>query len=93
MGDWAPRLVGTDVAGLAAAVEGLFTQQAAAWPLLAKGLTGLAQSRTKTLRVGSAEVAVRHIPHRLQSTTARVDAASIGARHRPRATGSTSSRP
>ncbi len=80
MGDWAPRLVGTEAPGLAAAVEGLFTRQAAAWPLLAKGLAGLAQARTKTLRVGSADVALRHIPHRLQSTTARVDAVSIGAR-------------
>jgi hypothetical protein len=80
MGDWAPRLAGSDAAGLAAAGEGLFAQQAAAWPLLAKGLAGLAHARTKTLRIGSASVAVRHIPHRLQSTTARVDAASIGAR-------------
>ncbi len=80
MDDWAPRLAGTDAAGLAAAVERLFMQQAEAWPLLAKGLAGLATARTRTLQVGAASVALRHIPHRLQSTTARVDAASIGAR-------------
>jgi hypothetical protein len=80
MDDWTPRLVGSDAAGLAAAVEQLFAQQATAWPLLAQGLTGLARARTKLLRIGTASVALRQIPHRLQSTTARVDAASIGAR-------------
>jgi hypothetical protein len=80
MGDWASRLVGTDAAGLAPAVERLFAEQAAAWPLLARGLRGLAEARTRTLRIGPATIALRHIPHRLQSTTARVDAASVGAR-------------
>ncbi len=79
MGDWAPRLVdGGD--GLAPAVERLFAQQQASWPLLARGLAGLAQARTKMLQVGEATFALRHIPHRLRSTTARVDAASIEAR-------------
>jgi hypothetical protein len=80
MGDWTPRLVGDAAPGLAAAVEQLFAQQETAWPLLAQGLAGLARARTKLLRIGAASVALRHIPHRLQSTTARVDAASIGAR-------------
>ena len=84
MGDWAGRLAGTAaglaVSGLDTAVEQLFAQQTTTWPLLARGLSGLAAARTKTLHIGSASVALRHIPHRLQSTTARVDAASIGAR-------------
>jgi hypothetical protein len=81
MNRWGPRLIGTAVtAELAGAVEQLFAQQAETWPLLARGLAGLRQSLTKTLRIGSHSIAVRHIPHRLKSTTARVDAASIGAR-------------
>ncbi len=82
MGDWAAaaRVDGPPPAELAGPSSGCSQQQATAWPLLARGLAGLAQARTRTLRIGSARVAVRHIPHRLQSTTARVDAASIGAR-------------
>ena len=80
MSDRGSPLAETGTAGLEDAVERLFTQQAAAWPLLGAGLSGLARARTRMLRVGSATVAIRHIPHRLQSTTARVDAASIAAR-------------
>jgi hypothetical protein len=80
MDDWNRRVRGAGKDGLARAVERLFAQQQAAWPLLARGLAGLAQARTKTLRIAEAQLALRHIPHRLQSTTARVDAASIGAR-------------
>jgi hypothetical protein len=81
MNDWDPRLIDTSVTTeLAGAVEGLFGQQTTSWPLLATGLAGLERARTKTLRIGSHSIAIRHIPHRLQSTTARVDAASIGAR-------------
>lgn len=61
-------------------IERLLALQAAAWPLLTKGMKGLRESRTRALRVGGAEVLVRHIPHRIGSTTAPVDAASIAKR-------------
>jgi hypothetical protein len=65
---------------LAPLVESLLAEQAQAWPLLADGLAGLARAETTALDVGGARVAVRHIPHRMKSTTAKVDAASIQAR-------------
>ncbi len=80
MSDWAPRLAEAGPLDLEAAVERLFEEQASAWPLLASGLVGLGAARSRTLQVGSGTVILRHIPHRLRSTTARVDPASIGAR-------------
>jgi hypothetical protein len=81
MDSWGSRLIGAAAAAeLAGAVERLFEQQRTSWPLLARGLAGLRQSRTRTLRIGPHSIAVRHIPHRLKSTTAPVDVASIGAR-------------
>jgi hypothetical protein len=65
---------------LTAAVETLLAEQAGAWPLLADGLEGLRLSSTTWVEAGNARVAVRHIPHRMKSTTARVDPASIKAR-------------
>jgi hypothetical protein len=65
---------------LAAEVEALFDRQVSAWPLLARGVAGLAGARTKTVDASGFEVLVRHIPHRVASTTAPVDAASIAKR-------------
>jgi hypothetical protein len=65
---------------LASAVDRLFAQQATAWPALARGLEGLRESRTRAERVFGREVFVRHIPHRIKSTTAAVDALSIAQR-------------
>lgn len=64
----------------AAAVERLLASQEKAWPLLAAGLTGLRASRTRPLDVGGSTVLLRHIPHRIASTTAAVDAASVAKR-------------
>jgi ATP adenylyltransferase/5',5'''-P-1,P-4-tetraphosphate phosphorylase II len=61
-------------------LERLFKQQTQAWPQLAKGLEGLAQAKTRPLRVDWYEILVRHIPHRLGSTRAAVDRESIGKR-------------
>ncbi len=61
-------------------VEELFRRQARAWPQLAKGLAGLAQARTRTVRVDWFEVFIRHIPHRVGSTTAAVDRETIAKR-------------
>ncbi len=68
------------ITGLEAELSRLFEEQTSEWPLLARGLVGLRAARTRTLRLGTASLALRHIPHRRQSTTARVDAASIAAR-------------
>jgi hypothetical protein len=66
--------------GLPGRIDGLFRSQGEAWPLLAKGLAGLAQARTKLVRSAGSEVLVRHIPHRAASTNAAVDRESIGRR-------------
>ena len=65
---------------LVSAVDRLIAQQAAAWPVLTRGLEGLRESRTRAERVFGREVLVRHIPHRIKSTTAAVDAVSIAQR-------------
>ncbi|MFN7989662.1 MAG: DUF4922 domain-containing protein [Thermoanaerobaculia bacterium] len=65
---------------LAAGVEELFRRQAGAWRLLRAGLDGLAGARTRTVVADGAEVLLRHIPHRVASTTAAVDPSSIAKR-------------
>ena len=61
-------------------VEQLFGRQARAWPQLAKGLEGLAQAKTRVVRIEWFEVFIRHIPHRIGSTTAVVDRESVAKR-------------
>ena len=58
----------------------LFRQQAGAWPLLRAGLDGLARARTRPVAACGAEILLRHIPHRVASTTAAVDPSSIARR-------------
>jgi hypothetical protein len=58
----------------------LFENQIRAWPRLARGIEGLSRAQTRSVRVGGFEVSVRHIPHRVRSTTAAVDAESIAKR-------------
>lgn len=65
---------------LAGDVDRLLESQTRAWPLLAAGVRGLRESRSRTERAGRREIVVRHIPHRIKSTTARVDSASIAER-------------
>jgi hypothetical protein len=61
-------------------IEKLFERQARTWPLLAEGLKGLARAETRRLRIGRFDVFVRHIPHRVGSTTAPVDPVSVAKR-------------
>lgn len=63
------------------AVEALFRRQLEAWPLLGKGVAGLAAALTRPVTAAGAEVLLRHVPHRAASTTARVDPESV--RRRP----------
>jgi len=61
-------------------VEKLFEGQTRAWPQLAKGIEGLARARTRAVRIDWFEVFIRHVPHRVASTTAPVDRESIAKR-------------
>jgi len=61
-------------------IERLFERQRRAWPLLAKGLEGLALAATRTLRIDWYDVYLRHVPHRIASTTAEVDRVSVAKR-------------
>ena len=61
-------------------VEELFQRQLIAWPQLAKGIEGLARAQTRATRIDWYEVLVRHIPHRIVSTTAPVDPESVATR-------------
>jgi hypothetical protein len=61
-------------------IEALFERQTRAWPLLAQGVEGLAHARTRSVRIDWYDIYVRHIPHRMASTTAPVDRESIAKR-------------
>src|SRR5260370_37806015 len=61
-------------------VEELFRRQLRAWPQLAKGVEGLAQATTRSVRIDWFDVFIRHIPHRMGSTTASVDRESVAKR-------------
>jgi Domain of unknown function (DUF4922) len=61
-------------------IEVLFERQARAWPQLAKGIEGLARATTRQVRIDWFDVFIRHIPHRVGSTTASVDRESVAKR-------------
>ena len=61
-------------------VEELFKRQTQAWPQLAKGIEGLAQAKTRSVRIDWFDIFIRHIPHRMASTTASVDRESVAKR-------------
>jgi len=61
-------------------VEELFKRQLRAWPQLAKGVEGLAHATTRSVRIDWFDVFIRHIPHRMVSTTASVDRESVAKR-------------
>jgi hypothetical protein len=61
-------------------VEELFARQLRAWPQLAKGIEGLAQAKTRSVRIDWFNIFIRHIPHRMASTTAPVDRESVAKR-------------
>jgi ATP adenylyltransferase/5',5'''-P-1,P-4-tetraphosphate phosphorylase II len=62
------------------ALEELFARQEQAWPQLAQGMEGLERARTRLVRIDWFDVFIRHIPHRVASTTAPVDRESIAKR-------------
>jgi hypothetical protein len=61
-------------------IEQLLERQSRAWPQLAKGIEGLARAATRSVRIDWYEVYLRHVPHRIVSTTAQIDRASIAKR-------------
>ncbi|HVB81941.1 MAG TPA: DUF4922 domain-containing protein [Candidatus Binataceae bacterium] len=61
-------------------IEELFKRQMRAWPQLAKGVEGLARAKTRRMRIDWFDVLIRHIPHRVGSTTAPVDRESVAKR-------------
>ena len=61
-------------------IEQLFRRQLRVWPRLQRGVEGLAQAQTRPVRIDWFEVFIRHIPHRVTSTTAAVDRESIAKR-------------
>jgi hypothetical protein len=61
-------------------VEQLFQDQIRNWPRLAQGVEGLAKAQTRPVRIRWFDVFLRHIPHRIVSTTAAVDRESIARR-------------
>ena len=79
--NWDKRIIGrAEPAGAVEKVEQLFARQLPSWPLLRTGVENLERARVKRLCIRWFEVLVRHIPHRIASTTARVDPASIRER-------------
>lgn len=63
-----------------AQVEDLYRRQLRAWPQLANGVEGLARAGTRRVRIDWFDIFVRHVPHRIGSTTARVDRESVARR-------------
>ena len=72
--NWDKRIIGrAEPAGAVEKVEQLFARQLPSWPLLRTGVENLERARVKRLCIRWFEVLVRHIPHRLASTTVRLD--------------------
>jgi ATP adenylyltransferase/5',5'''-P-1,P-4-tetraphosphate phosphorylase II len=61
-------------------IEKLFYRQMRTWPQLAKGAAGLKRAKTRAVQIDWFTVFIRHIPHRMVSTTASVDRESIARR-------------
>jgi hypothetical protein len=61
-------------------IDQLFERQVRKWPRLAKGVEGLAQASTRPVKIDWFQVFIRHIPHRVASTTAAVDRESVAKR-------------
>jgi len=61
-------------------LQELFKRQVRAWPQLARGIEGLARVQTRTVRIDWFDILIRHIPHRVGSTTAPVDRDSVARR-------------
>ena len=70
----------TTPGGLARQMATLWERQAADWPMLAAGITGLRQSQTRSFNVGGSHVIAQCNPCRIRSASAKTDPSSIAAR-------------
>jgi hypothetical protein len=61
-------------------IEELYARQLRTWPHLAKGVAGLKSAKTRAVQIDWFTVFIRHIPHRMASTTASVDRESVARR-------------
>ena len=61
-------------------IDTLFQDQLQSWPRLARGVEGLKNAQTRPVTIDWFDVFIRHIPHRVASTTAAVDPESIAKR-------------
>ncbi len=61
-------------------IEELFKRQVRTWAQFAKGIEGLARAKTRPVRIDWFDIFIRHIPHRVGSTTASVDRESVAKR-------------
>jgi hypothetical protein len=61
-------------------LEELFKRQTLVWSQLARGIEGLARAKTLPVRIDWFDIFIRHIPHRVTSTTASVEPASVAKR-------------
>ena len=61
-------------------IEELYNRQLRTWPQLAKGVAGLNRAKTRAVQIDWFSVFIRHIPHRMASTTASVDGESVARR-------------
>ena len=61
-------------------IKELYNRQLRTWPQLAKGVVGLKQAKTRAVQIDWFTVFIRHIPHRMASTTASVDRESVARR-------------
>jgi len=61
-------------------IEELYSRQLRTWPQLAAGVAGLKRAQTRAVQIDWFTVFVRHIPHRMASTTASVDRESVARR-------------
>jgi hypothetical protein len=61
-------------------IDQLFEEQIASWPLLACATDNLKHAQTRMVDINGFAVQIRHLPHRIASTTARVDRESVAKR-------------
>jgi hypothetical protein len=61
-------------------IDRLFEEQLKAWPLLARGTASLKEAQTRMVDLNGYSIQIRHLPHRLVSTTAAVDQATVAKR-------------
>lgn len=62
------------------AIKTLYQDQIRSWPRLARGVEGLSRAQTRPAHIDWFDVFIRHIPHRVASTTAAVDRESVSKR-------------